>query len=195
MDFLSRVLFESPLWLGLFCFAAFAMVLFARQRIESAVAKRRAIPMTLAGAAILFLIQILVTTERERIIEQMDGFVTAIIRENPVEAGACISPNYHGDGAGRDEFVASLADWFDLIDVRDPRFTQRSVQVDGDAASMTLAGAATVSIRKETGATHFAVWRIDWRRENEFWKITRIQPVSVDMVPVSSLRQLRGMAR
>ncbi|MBX3395715.1 MAG: hypothetical protein KF841_10140 [Phycisphaerae bacterium] len=195
MDFLSRVLFESPLWLGLFCFAAFAIVLFMRKRMESARAKRRAIPMTLAGTAVLFLVQMLVTTDRERIIEQMDAFVASIIREDSVDAGVRISPNYQSEGVGRDEFVASLADWFDLIDIRDPRFTQRTVRVEGDAAIMTLGGAATVSVRKEIGATHFAVWRIEWRRENSVWKITRIQPVSVDMIPVSSLRELRSLAR
>ncbi|MBK8268485.1 MAG: hypothetical protein IPK83_09370 [Planctomycetes bacterium] len=78
--------------------------------------------------------------------------------------------------------------------MRDPRYARRDVTVDGDSAVMILGASATVSIRKETGATHFAVWRITWQRESDGWRITGITPQSINMQPITSLRQLRGIA-
>jgi hypothetical protein len=193
MDFISRILFESPVWLGILSFIAFAIILFWRTRMESQTARRRAIPMTLVAIALLFLIQTVVETEREKILNQIDRFVTAIVNEQSIEAASIISPLYDSEDVDKDEFEESLKDWFEIIDVRDPRFARRDVTIDGDHAVMILGASATVSIHKETGTTHFAVFRIEWQRESDAWRMTRITPESINLQPITSLRQLRGM--
>lgn len=195
MDFISRVLFESPFWLGVFCFAGFGVALFWRQRQESPAARRRIIPMTLAAIVLLFVMQYLTVTERERIWSRLDEFVSAIVRENTTAAAALISESYLSEEVDKARFVESLRDWFEVIDVRDPRLTSREVVVQDDHGTMTLKANATVSHRKEAGATHFGEWTIEWRRDAEGWSMTAIRPESIDMQPVRSLRDLRGVVR
>ncbi|MBK8268484.1 MAG: hypothetical protein IPK83_09365 [Planctomycetes bacterium] len=112
MEFISRVFFESPVWLGIFSFIAFAVVLFWRRRLESQSARRRAIPMTLGAIALLFLIEIVVETQREKILDRLDQFVTAIVKEQSTDAEEIISIAYNSEDVGRDAFVDSLRDWF-----------------------------------------------------------------------------------
>lgn len=194
MDFIYAVLFESPFRLGIFSFVVFAVVLFWRQRMESQSARRRAIPLTLLIFLLLFVMQNLVQTEREKILNRLDQFVTAIVKEQPTVAEEVVSTAYNSEDVGKEAFVDSLRDWFELIDVRDPRFARRDVTVEGDSAVMILGASATVSIHKQTGATHFAVFRITWQRESDGWRMNAITPQSIDMQPITSLRQLRAIA-
>lgn len=194
MDLMKQILFESPFGLGVVCFILFSVVLLARKRMESDRARRRALPMTLSVIVLLFLIQWVVVTDRERVLDQLDIFVAGVTSENVVAAGQIVGSVYSADGLDREGFLRSLRDWFDMVDIRDPRFQRRDVTVEGDVARMTLAASATVSIRGDVGQTHAGVWRLEWQREDEMWRITKIEPVSIDLQPVSSLQGLRGLA-
>lgn len=194
MDFLTQILFESPFRLGIAGFILFSVVLLARKRMESDRARKRALPLTLSAIALLFLIQWLVVTDRERVLDQLELFVAGVTSENVVVAGQVVGRAYSADGLDREGFLRSVKDWFDIVDIRDPRFQRRDVTVEGDVARMTLAASATVSIRGDVGQTHAGVWRLEWQREDEVWRITRIEPVSIDLQSVSSLQGLRGLA-
>ncbi len=149
--------------------------------------------MALSVFVAMFLLQAFVVTDRESVLERLDEFVAAVVKEDIAGAGRVISSAYDGEGLDREAFIGSLEGWFAVIDIRDPRFQRRDVTVDGDQAVMNLAASATVSLRKEAGSTHWGVWRIEWRREAEGWSISRVEPVSLDAMPVKSLSDLRGL--
>ncbi len=192
MDFLTSLFFESLLLLGLFSFVLFAGVLLGRRYLESDVIRRRSIPMALGLIATLFIVQSLVVTQRERVRAQLGAFVGAFVAEDAAAAGAIISQNFDSEGMDREDILQHLRGWFEMIDVRDPRYSRRDITIDGTGATLHLAVSATVSIRGDTGQTHFGVWMIDWRLEDGAWRITGLRPVSINMQPITSLNQLRG---
>ncbi|HWL92472.1 MAG TPA: hypothetical protein VNT79_02975 [Phycisphaerae bacterium] len=194
MSFLSQLFFENPVRLAIFSFLLFGIVLFWRRSIESAALRRWSIPGVLGLIILMFLAQMLVVTQREQVQQRMEEFVAAIVNEDASLAATYVSPAYQSEDLDFDGFVGSLRDWFDLIDVRDPRFARRDVTVEGDRATMTLAASATIRIRKEAGQMHYGVWTIEWRREDDTWRMISVQPVSIDMQPITSLRMLRGAA-
>lgn len=194
MDFLTRLFFESPILLGLFSFLLFAVVLLGRRYLESDAMRRRSIPMVLALIAALFIMQSLVVTQREQVRVQLRAFVDAFVAEDAAAAGAIVSESFDSEGMNREDFLQHVRGWFELIDVRDPRFSRRDITIDGRRATLHLAVSATVSIRGETGQTHFGVWMFDWWLEDGAWRISGIRPVSIDMQPITSLNQLRGAA-
>jgi len=189
---LIHLFFESPLWLGAFCFLLFAGVLFARQRWESGAARRYAIPTTLLIIGLLFVIQKLVVTQREEILMAMNAFVAAIEREDTSAIHEALAQDYAGDAMDREGFTNYLASVMEVLDIRDTRLMQRDLDIGDDSAVMTLTAKATVSVRNQIGQFHWGSWRMAWLRKPEGWKIVSVKPLRVDGQPVDTLQTLGG---
>jgi hypothetical protein len=184
VDLLQKVLFESPIWLGALSFLVFAVVLLAQRRLTGPAA-RYSLPVTLAVIALLFLVQSLVTTQRERILEALNMLVTAVEQKDLDDVRGLISPRYEAEGEDQDAIVAEIADWLQAISIRDTRLTRRE---------MILGARATISIRGGVGEFHFGRWRISWRREPDGWMIGSLHPEMIDGRPIGSMGRLRDYA-
>lgn len=192
MRFLTHLLFESPLWLGGFCFLLFGGMLFARRRWESEAARRYAIPATLLIISLLFVIQNLVVTQREEIRLAMGAFASAIEREDTPAIKDALARDYAGEGMDSEAFAEYLAALMEVLDIRDTRFMRRDLDMGDDSAVMALTARATVSVRGRIGQLHWGSWRIAWLREAGGWKIVSIRPLSIDGQPVDTLQALRS---
>ncbi len=188
---ISRVFFESPLWLGVFCFVAAGAVLFARQRMEREAWRRRSLWCLLIGIPLLFVVQSLVVTQQERILARLDLLVAAIEEEDAAAARAIFSRSYQCDGVDYEGFSRQLDGWLEWLDIRDTRLRRRNVEVDGDAATMRLTASATVRVGGEAGAEHIGTWRIEWVREGTAWSIVAVRPEMIDFREISSMNELR----
>lgn len=192
MDFASRVFFESRFLLGCFCFATMGLVLFARQRMESENARRRALWSILLGIPALFAVQALVVTQREVILDRLDRFVAAVEREDLSAARLIIARSYSSEGFGHETFIEKLQAWFERLDIRDARMRRRDVRVEGDRATMRLTATATVRFGGEgAGEDHIGRWRIEWAREDGTWSIAAIVPEMIDFREVTGMGSLR----
>ena len=193
MSAVKLVLFESPLWLGVVAFIGFATVLLSRRWWPERAA-RHALPVTLAVVVLLFVVQKLVTTERERILQAVAELVRSVEQRDIAGLRATFSRAYDADGQDADAVVEHIRSILQSVAVRDTRLNQQDVTIDGDRAEMTLGARATVSIRGEVGEFHWGRWRLTWQREPGGWKITSLRPEELDNVPIRSLRELRNYA-
>ena len=191
MSYIQTLLFENPWWLGAFSFLLFAVVLFLRRRWTGNAA-RYSLPATLAGIALLFLVQSLVTTQRESIRHTLEQFVASIEHQDAVALEAVFSSSYDSEGMNRQAVAACIDSYLKYLAIQDTRFRRLDVTVDGDRARMVLSAYATVSIRGAIGEFHTGRWQIDWIREGEEWRITALRPEVVDGIEINSLQALRG---
>ncbi len=193
MDLLQKVLFESPIWLGALSFLVFAVVLLAQRRWTGPAA-RYSLPVTLALIALLFLVQSLVTTQREQILEALNTLVAAVEQKDLDGVRGLISPQYEAEGQNQEAMVAEIADWLEAISIRDTRLTGHTVSIDRDRGEMIFGARATVSIRGGVGEFHFGRWRMSWLHEPDGWKIGSLHPEMIDGRPIGSMGRLRDFA-
>lgn len=190
MEFLKNLFFESPVKLGIFSFLLFAIVLFARQRMQSPAWRGRILPLTLFLILSLFVVQAWVVTERERILDRLDKFVGAIEMPNRTILASLIASGYDAEGLDKNGFLDALDNWLKRIDVYDSFYRRRDVDIHGDLANMTLGAGATVIRNGGTGESHWGVWEFDWVKENGEWRIRAIRIEMIDGMPVDRMRPL-----
>lgn len=186
MSTLRAILFESPVGLGVVCFVLFAAVLLARTRLEG---RNRAIalPGVLLLTVILFVMQWVVVTERERILAALDRFVSGITLEDRSIWSDAIADGYRSGGMDRGEVVDAIDGSLQRIDIYDTRLRRREVTITGDRAEMILGAIATVAPAGQPGGIHTARWRIGWVRDAGQWKIDSIAPIRIDTMPFDAL--------
>jgi hypothetical protein len=194
MDFLTTLFLESPIWLGVFSFLLFAAALFLRLRLEGS-ARNRCLPLTLIAIVLLFILEGMVTTQRERIWETMDGFIVAIQQPDAPAASQYISIDYESGKMDRDAMAAYIEEALTDIRVLDSQILRRDVTIDGDLAEMVLAVRANVSIRGQAGQLHAGTWKIGWQRSSDGWRIRSVVPTVIDTIPVGDLKTLRELSR
>lgn len=190
MGFLSRLFLESPYLLGCAAFGLLAVGLFVRLRLEGA-ARRRIVPGVLAVCVLLFLVQGLVVTQRERIQQALNEFVVAIEQETERDAALLVSDDYESEEMDREQFLEMLASFRERLRIYDSRFIRESTEVRGDTAETDLTAKATISVDGGVGEMHWGRWRMGWIRQGDEWRIRSIEPLSVDGIPMTSLRDLR----
>ncbi len=189
MSLLRAILFESPIWLGVGSFVLFAAVVLGRRR-WTGTARAYALPGVMVLTAVLFVLQWVVVTDRERILAALDGFVAGIAAEQTPAWARFIDDGYEGEDQDRDAVVALIQSALTSVDVYDTRLRRRDVTVDDDRAEMVLGAVATVRLRGGAGAFHTGRWRIGWARGAEGWRIRSIRPERIDTMAVGGLKEL-----
>lgn len=195
MNFLQTLLFESPAYLGVLSFFLLGAALFIRRNRPETIG-RWILPATLGLSLLLFGVQSLVETQRERVWSAMLAFVGAIEAGSGPRAVEHVSNDYEADGMDRAGFAEFLDGTFERYRIYDTRFHHREITVErGLAARMVVAARATVSREGGIGELHWGRWVLEWRRESDEWRIVSIHPEMLDGVDFDSLRQLRGHLR
>ncbi|MCA9255083.1 MAG: hypothetical protein KDA33_05570 [Phycisphaerales bacterium] len=189
MDFLSIVFLESPWRLAIFSFLLFAVVLLTRMRVRSERWRRLSLPLTLLLIVAMFVIQKVVVTQRERILQRLDDFVAALEAPDSDALADVISLNYDSEGFDRDGFLDALERWLNQIDVHDTRYRRRDVTVNGHNAELILGAMATVHHNGGTGEDHWGRWRMGWVEEGGKW---RIRSIRIEMLDAMEINQMRN---
>lgn len=192
MDFLSVTFLESPARLGVVCFLALAVMLFARRRLEGA-ARHRILPIGLLAMAALFGLQSLVETNRERIDHALREFVRAVEQKNTAAIAQAVSAEYDCEGLARDDVLRLINGRLARMRIYDSSLSP-TIRVEGDTARMGLGARATVSIDGGVGEFHVGSWSLDWRREGDAWRITALRPERIDGIEITRLRDLTNYA-
>ncbi len=188
MDFLTSTFLESPARLCVFCFLALAAMLFIRRRMEGS-ARHRILPIGLLAMAVLFGLQSLVETDRERIDHTLREFIRAVEKKDTAAIAQAVSADYDGEGLARDDVLRLINGRLARMRIYDTSLSP-TIRVDGDTARMGLGARATVSIDGGVGEFHVGSWRLDWRREAGAWRITALRPERIDGIEITCLRDL-----
>ena len=188
MSFLQTLFFESRLYLGILTFFVFATVLLLRPRMESETFRKRSLPITMLIIIGMFVMQPLITTDREALLARLEVFVNAIVEPNPSVLNDAISSRYDAEELDKAGLLESLGRWMERYDVYDVRYRKRAVTFNGLQAQLELGVMATVQIDKSAGQSHFGTWLIDWEFDNDRWRITAIRPVMIDGIEIQNMR-------
>ncbi len=193
MSFLGRVFFESPIWLGGFCFLLFAVSLFVRRRGSEAV-RRWAVPGAIGLTAALFAVQRLVVTEAEEVRARL-GRLVAALEGGDDDIASLISDRYDSEGMDHAAVVSMLESVRARIRIYDTRFHRQDVAFESGGAVLVAAARTTVRIDNEVGQVHWGAWRIGWAQVAGEWRITSIRPVMIDGASVTNLREVVSWIR
>lgn len=191
MDFVQKLFFESPIYLGIFSFVLFGVSLLVRRARRETLGRWIA-PATVGLIVLLFVSQSLVVTQREQILGAADRFISAVENRNTAALRAIISETYESEGMDAAAIIAYIDGALERISIYDTRTHRRDVTVDGNRAEMLLAARATVRIGGDVGQMHWGSWRLGWAREGSAWRITSIRPIMIDGIEFRSLGELRG---
>lgn len=191
MDFVQKLFFESPIYLGIFSFILFGVSLLVRRARRETIGRWVA-PATVGLIVLLFVSQSLVVTQREHILVATDRFIAAVENRNTSALRAIISESYESEGMDADAILAYIDGALERMSICDTRTHRRDVTVDGHRAEMLLAARATVRIGGDVGQMHWGSWRLGWSRDGDAWRITSIRPIMIDGIEFRSLGELRG---
>lgn len=189
MTCLQRVFLESSFWLSVFSFILLAATLLLRQRLPAARAKY-ALPVVLLVIVLLFVVQAIVVTQRERIRDRLDALIAAVAVKDADAISQAIGQGYNSESMNREDVLAFVNAAIGTFDVYDTRIRRCGVTVEGGRAEMKLTAEATVRTHGGPGEPHVGRWRIGWAREPDGWKIVSLVPEAMDNVPVARLRDL-----
>lgn len=192
MVILQRLFLESPAWLGVFSFLFFAIALFLRRRLSPEYSGK-VLPICLLVIGLLFMMQHLVITEREVLVENIETMTAAVEHKDVDGVLYFISNSYDAGGMNHEAFADYVRSFVKSITVRDARIISCDIRLEGNQAIMNLRVRATVSIRGEVGEFHWGAWVIDWEKEHMGWRIIRITPKMIDGIPIDSMPHIRGM--
>jgi hypothetical protein len=190
MEALARLFLESRLQLA-FLSLVLAGVAYAAWLRAEGERRRRVWPATLALIALLFVIQELVETDRERIGSALDKVIEAIGRRDEAGVLAHVATDFRNEAMDRPGFERYLHDALRNVEVYDVRLGGRSFAIDEQKAQMTFTATATVRIQG-TPARVSSCWVLQWVREASGWEIAGIRPTEVNGVSVSGLNALRA---
>ena len=191
LEFFNSVFLESPLRLGLFSFALFAVALFARRRLNE-----RYMPYVLPGVlgliGFLFITQWVFVTDREQIVGELNGLVQAVESKNAARIARHIDDGFDSAGLTKSELLDIINGKLTRIRIYDTSLSP-AVTVEGDMADMILGARATVSVDGAPGEFHVGTWQVRWARRGDKWLVVDLRPVRLDTIEIRNWRELQSI--
>ena len=150
---------------------------------------RRRTPLTgwtavggLIAIPLLVAVQILVVTDRERIIRICRELAKATAQADTTALGRHIAANFAINSPGRVSNKAGLLDEFERIlskwDVEEERLSAFDVAVDGHTARATFHATCRLISNDLMIPRHVSKWKLEFAKLDTVWLVTHIRPSS-----------------
>ena len=187
MDTLRWVLFESPMALGAICvLALFGLLVHWRRSLNP-----RPLLVGLVLAIVLFVVQAIVVTDRERARLVMRPIELGLAREDAAPLAAALAPAFAAGDRDRAAFIDYVNGQLQRFDLHTVRLLRVTVEESGGGRFVaTLFYAADLSGEDYNG-TLTSLWRITFEQTGGGWKIWGIEPLRIGMTPVANWRELQ----
>jgi len=188
MDTLSWLLFESIALPATLAGVGSIVLLFIGQRMEP----RRRGKMWLIWMCIvvgLFMMQKLVTTDRERVRMSLDTLARAVTDKDMNRFAAQLAPEFSSDGMDKKAFVEFARGRINDVTIDPPTFTRCDIAIEGDTATIELTARNLVQYQG-FGVPWASQWTIHWKRGPEGWQVTQIIPRGWGGHEIRSLQDL-----
>lgn len=189
MDAIKWILFESPIGLGVVGGAAlFALLVYWRRSL-----KPRPLLIGVAVTIVLFIVQGVVVTLRERVFEIMRPVERGIMDSDVDPVGRALAASFAAGGRDRSAFLDYVDAQFPRVAVHMVRLGQVWIEESSENRFVaTLAYAADVTVGDYTGRLP-TVWEITYIKDGEVWKIERIEPKKVGLMDMADWRQFEQL--
>ncbi|MCP4248972.1 MAG: nuclear transport factor 2 family protein [bacterium] len=164
------------------------LVYWARRRTQAA---RRILAVGFAVAALLVVVQALVVTDRERLVQVSRDLADACRRADLEAFAAYVSPGFQSDpGAGtwdREALVGNLERILHRYQIEE--LSLRSFEFDLDESPAVVRFAATCRIiTTEQIIGHiFSRWELHFEPGPQGWRVVNIRPIPTPMFPYRRL--------
>ena len=186
METLKRIFFEDPTVVYVIA-GVVLLVLIAvwfRRRTRGATLY---ILAALMLAAFVFVLQMLVTTDREQIGQALEEITVRVNAADIESLDEFIDESYTGLWAPKRQLLESGQTMFKRANVRDVRITDKKIEVSGDRADVRVITAALAD-DPFTGNMPVTIpiqWRLKWIKTDGRWKLREI----VSMKPINPMQK------
>lgn len=176
MAFITRVLFEDAVLLGLFCLVLLAIAVGV-DRSRRTPRSRRLLYGALAAIAVLFVIQALVVTDREALEKLVHTLVHRVDEGDVGGIGALVDPG--GVTLGqvaitRDEFIQMSNVGLQRYTIDEAGARSITVQITGDNATVSFQASCDIRGNGTPQQRMPSAWTIGARRTPGGWKLNAI---------------------
>lgn len=187
MSALRWILFESPAALGALCMLTlFGLLVHWRRSLNP-----RPLLVGLALAVVLFVVQAVVVTDRERARLVMRPIELGLMNHDVAPLEAALAPAFAAGPRDRTAFIDYVQHQLQRLDLRTVRL--RRVVIDKSTRGRFVATLFyTADIRGEDfDGTLTSLWRITFEQTDDGWKISGIEPLRIGMTPIANWRELQ----
>ncbi len=190
IDLLKQVLLESPPKLALLVFFGLLLCLIAWRRWRTDRARRVFLWAALASV-VLFVLQALVTTDREQIRNVIEELADAVAQQNLSVVISHIDPDCRiiGRPGDRDAHTVIEAQ-LRRIAADEPFLRNVTINTAGDDARVSLTAFCRPVVDGEPIGFISSVWRLQFRRQRREWKVVGIEAVTIGGHPAAAMWEI-----
>ncbi len=144
-----------------------------------------AVAVVALAAVVLILLELLITTDEERILARLDALVAAGEAGDTQAVMELIAPEYDHAGLTREGWNSIAEGYFTFYGPTEVKVLSKEVRVEGKLAVLDIA-----IFTRSSGTMGFSCrsrWVLSWRKQNDEWWIRQIEPRSFEGQPVDGL--------
>ncbi len=170
---LETILFESPVLLAIFVAIAVAVALAVHRRRQTS-GSQRGLWITLAVCVVLFVVQALVQTDRERIQATLAAIATAIDNGDIAGVGAHLDAGFQDHGLNKDEWLAELRQRLQRWQIDEAKIGSCTVETNGDTAVASFRATCDWRSGEQSQSSVLSSWKLQLVRNGDEWKLCRV---------------------
>lgn len=173
IDFLSSLFFESVLLLIIFVVVVMAIALgIDRQRMTAA--SRRGVWLTAIACALLFVVQFLVKTDRERIQATVAEMARAIDEGDVATLGEHLDQDFQDRGLDKSEWLADIRQRLQRWRIDEAKVGGFNTKVEGDNATVAFGASCDWRGGEQAQQSVNSTWRLAFVRRSDGWKLQKV---------------------
>ena len=182
VDTLQLLLLERPL--AVFVALVFAegiclVVLYARRTRRALIGA--AVPVVLG--LIVAVLSVVVTTQRERVAAALEGLRLAVVAGDGAGFAAGIDQDYDDGVYPKDKMVGTVARTRAVLALRDVKFSDIQIEVDGARAVVDCRAVLHVRENPPGRGLILTRWRLWWARRSDRWRLMSSRLVEPENLP------------
>jgi len=168
------ILFENW-WLLLGVWVPVQFVLIAMWSWLRSTMAKRLVWSGFVTLPVLLVVSMMVVTDREKIVEQLDELAHAVEQANIDDIASHFAEDFESQGYSRLQMLKHIDARLSQYPLSKARISQVKVEVDGDEAAVKFRGSANIRVPEIPYQYGTALWRSQWRRSQQGWLMTSLE--------------------
>ncbi len=187
MSFLTTLLFESAVMLGLLCVAVCAVLLVLWRRTGSP-GRRNALGIAVPASAVLLVAQALVRTDRERAIALMEDLAAAVQEPDFARIEQAIDADYRDGRDTRETLIRTIHERLTRYTIQRVGLSAFEFESAGDEAAIRFRVICDLRSGDNFVANMPSRWEVRLVRREGQWAVRAIRALQIGLI------QTRGPA-
>jgi hypothetical protein len=194
---MSELLFEKFWLLLLIALVVSGGVIYwaMQRRTKKLMRAAKVVPVVFA---FLLALNVWVITEREAIREQTNQLIRVCEQGSAEALGAMLDPQFSAQGLSGGDFVEQVSEAFERLKI--PNVTLLGVEIKpGGQAGKPVVKLVTFAHIVGKGGNDYgnvrSAWELTYIKRDTGWYLYELRPLSIQMKPVSDIREVMDSAR